>query len=181
MLPLPLLSAWLAPAAHAALPPGRVEANALVGMRVGGGVLATVDPVRHVEVGGSLSLVTDFYAMAPDWVTDGLDPSVNLRFSPRVIAGLNTGPRRFQAALLGTAGMELLTFRESKTVPALDQPVEYGTTEVAFVGGVGLDLRYRPWDHLGFNLLAHFGLPAPPSALFDTERSFVGIGATWGW
>ena len=93
-----LLTTLLAGPALAA-PPLHVEADVLVGMRVGIGGLATVEPVRHVEVGGSLGIVTDFYTFAPDWVRDGLDPRHNLRFRPQAVLGVNTGRTRVSAAL----------------------------------------------------------------------------------
>lgn len=161
--------------------PRRLEIDALVGLRVGGGVLATVEPLRFVETGGYLYVASDFYSMAPDWVRDGLDPKHNLRIAPLGVVGVNTGGEVFQAALLGAVGVELLSFKESKSIPALDEPVVYGTTELAPTGGAALDLRLQPYEHLGFNLLTYIPLPLTATGFFNIERAHFGLGGTWRW
>lgn len=159
--------------------PLHLEVDVLVGMRGGGGALATVEPVKHVEVGGTLTVVTDIYAGAPGWVRDGLDPIHNLRISPQGVVGVNTGRTAVSVALLGSIGAELLTFREAKTVPTVADPIVYGTTELVLVGGASLDLRVIPSEHWGGNLLLYLPLPFTPTGNPDLSRVYAGLGVSY--
>jgi len=170
MIPLLFVGAALAAA------PLHVEATALMGMRAGAGGLVTVEPVRHLEVGGTATVTTDLYGFAPTWVTDGLDPKHNLRISLQPAIGVNTGDTRVSFAMLGSVGLEMLTFRESRDVPPLDKPVVYGTTELVPVGGVTLDLRVRPTKTWGMNMMIYTPLPPTPTGNPNLERLHAGLG-----
>ena len=153
-----------------------VEAQGLMGMRGGVGGLVTLEPTPHIELGGTTAIVTDLYALAPEWVTDNLDSKYNLHVSLQPAIGVNTGDTHVDLAVIGSVGLELLTFRESRDVPALEDPVIYGTTELAAVGGITLDLRVRPQKTWGVNLMIYTPLPPTATGNPNLERLHAGLG-----
>jgi hypothetical protein len=163
-------------AGAAAMPPVHLEVDGLLGMRAGAAATATVEPWPHVELGGITTVTTDVYGLAPDWVVDSLNPKHNLRFNVQPAAGLNSGNTHVSLAVLASFGLELLSFKEERVVPALSKPVVYGTTELAVVGGFTLDLRVRPTGTWGANLMAYTPLPPTPTGNLNLERLYAGLG-----
>lgn len=183
---IPLLLAALAQADP--LVPVHLDANVAVGMRMGAAVTATAEPVRHLEVGGTLLLTTPVYAGAPDWVRNGLQPAYNVHTSPMVAVGAHTGDTKVSGAFHLLAGIDVVTFRETSALAVLDAPVTYEAAEVVFSGGLLATLRVRPWEpertslrRVGLDLQVFVPLPPTATGVPDIGRLFAGLGLSLAW
>lgn len=171
-LVLALSLAWAEPGA-------RVDLAGTFGMRAGGLVGAVARPWRGFEAGAWMGVATDLYAFAPDTITWGLDPVVNLRVSPTVAVGWVAGVGRRRRVELGghlLAGIEVSSLREQKEIPALGVPVDWSGGGVAPHGGVLGVGRFWLSDRVGLG--TQLLVPLPPSATgsLHFERMFVGLG-----
>ncbi|MCO4747033.1 MAG: hypothetical protein KC912_19710 [Proteobacteria bacterium] len=155
------------------------EVDLTLGMRAGVAGQVTLSPTPRVEVGGRLHLETDVYAGAPDWVTIGLKPKHNLHLTPLALVGLNTGDTRVSGAFLLGVGAEVFTFREEKSIPALDEPVVYGATGVRSAGAFTMDLRIRGENRPGAHVLFSLPLPFAPTGAPYIDRLHVAAGVIW--
>ncbi len=168
----------LASAALAAAP--RIhEVDLTLGMRAGLAAQVTVAATPRLELGGRLHAETDLYAGAPGWVRTGLRPKHNLHLTPMALAGLNTGDTFVQGAFLLGAGAEVFSFREEKTIAALDEPVVYGATGVRPAGALTLDLRLRPKAGAAAHLMLSVPLPLAPTGMPYFDRMHAALGVIW--
>lgn len=166
-------------AALATAAPVQADLDATLGMRAGGSALVTVAPVPHLEVGGLGTGTTDVYAGAPSWVRSGLEPAWNLHLAPMAAVGWSSGDTPVSLAVHGAAGLELSTFRETRVIPALEEPVVYGATGVRFSGGLLTTLRIRPVGP-GANLQLFVPLPPMATGAVDVVRLHLGLGISLG-
>lgn len=170
--------ALLAATALAAAPRTH-EVDLTLGMRAGAAGQLTVHATPRLEVGGRVHAETDVYAGAPAWVRTGLDAKQNLHLTPLAVAGVNTGDTVISGAFLLGAGLEVFTFREAKTIPALAEPVVYGATGVRPAGALTADLRVRARSGPGGHLLLSIPLPPAPTGMPYIDRLHVAAGVVW--
>jgi hypothetical protein len=173
---IPLLISGLALAAV----PRVHEVDATLGMRAGLAGQVTVEVRPHIEVGGRLHAERDVYLGAPSWVTTGLDPTWNLHLTPLALAGVNTGVTRISGAFLLGVGAEWFTFKEEKTLPALDAPVVYQAAGWRPAGALTSDLRIRSKSGtVGGHALFSLPLPFTPTGAPYIDRLHVAAGVLW--
>ena len=170
-----MIALW-ASLALAQVPPRHHQVDLTLGMRAGAAAQVTVEAWPHIELGGRLHGETDVYAGAPGWVRTGLNPGHNLHLTPTALIGVNTGDTPVSGAFLIGPGLELFSFREQKTVPALATPVEYGATALRPAGALTLDLRVRSKAGPGGHLLCAVPLPLTPSG-----TPYCSLRNAWYW
>lgn len=168
--------AWAAPAV-----PVHLDADAAIGMRMGVAVTATAEPVRHLEVGGLVTVMTPLYAGAPGWVREGLTVDHNVHASPMVALGVNTGTTKVSGAFHVLAGFDVVSFSERRSLDAVGETTSYATTEVVWNGGLMGTLRVLPKGPVGFNLQVFVPLPPAATGAPDIGRLFGGLGVSARW
>lgn len=159
--------------------PRHHEADLTLGMRAGVAGQITQEVRPRVELGGRLHGETDVYAGAPAWVRTGLDPKHNLHLTPLALIGVNTGDTVVSGGFHLGVGAELFSFRESKAVPALAEPIVYGRTGLRPAGALNLDLRVRSRKGPGGHLLFSLPLPPAPTGMPYVDRLHVALGVVW--
>jgi hypothetical protein len=169
--------ALLASAALAA--PLWADVTPALGMRGGVTGIAGVTPWAHLDTGLYLSAMTDLYAFAPETITWGLERQANRHLGAALAVGWAAPVGRWELGVYGLAGPELLVIRETKTVPALDEPVEYERRDLDWVGGVLPVARWWPSEQWGLATQVLLPLPLNPSGNPPTERIHIGIGVSW--
>lgn len=159
-----------------AAPVGRVQGDLTLGMRAGVAGQWTRALAPHLEVGARLQVATAVYGGAPAWVREGLEPHHNLYLTPQAVVGVHTGQTAVSAALLLAPGLEVYTFRETRTVGPLREPVTYGHTGLRGAHAVLADLRVRPKGGHGVHLLLAVPVPLAPSGFLYIEHLYAGLG-----
>jgi hypothetical protein len=157
----------------------RADVDGAMGMSAGGSALLTTNPWSHLDAGLYVSAMTDLYSFAPEPITWGLDRHVNLHLAPMAAVGWSQPVGRWTFGGYLMAGPELMVIRETRTVPALDEPIEYKHHDWDFHGGVLPTVRWMPTDHWGANFQFLLPLPWMPTGNPDFERMHFALGVTW--
>lgn len=166
--------AWFA--AALASPPVTLDAEAVVGLRLGGAVSVDVQPWRGLILGARGWAVTDAYFAVPN--LGAFDVAYNLRVAvlPSVGWRWSPGPRdRFDLDLAFAAGPEVLFVDETASFPGRDVSARYRTVDLSVP--VVARIAARGWVAPRWALEGSCTL----ASTLHPERIHLGLGLSHRW